>query len=296
MASSSEHYSSDSDNEETGKQRELNIIIFGESGVGKSSLINQFFDKIVVEANNRAVGCTTESTKVSGILEEYPHVRFNIYDTPGLSESGDGSVPTAEAFVQLVRLAYSIPNGIHLLISCAEKGRLTGERFKANYRMFIEELCEKRMPCLLVITKCDSDHPLDSWWNENKDLVRNQLKFEFIDCACVSTLKTNRRKPNDILEDYTESRRNLIQAIKQHSLSEPMPMDSWKRTALMYARSFYNNVLKWLGFEQISLRPELIKMLIELGYSPEYAKREAAELLNGLKEQTLILPYQVKEV
>ncbi|CAF5091834.1 unnamed protein product, partial [Rotaria magnacalcarata] len=52
-----------------------------------------------------------------------------------------------------------------------------------------------------------------------------------------------------------------------------MPMDSWKRTALMYARSFYNNVLKWLGFEQISLRPELIKMLIELGYSPENAKR-----------------------
>ncbi|CAF3278205.1 unnamed protein product [Rotaria socialis] len=160
-----------------------------------------------------------------------------MYDTPGLSESGDGSVSTAEAFIQLVRLAYSIPT---------------------------DESCEKRMPCLLVVTKCDNDRPLDSRWNDNKDLVRNQSKFEFIDCACASTLKTNRRRPNHILDDYTESRCNLIQAIKKHSLSEPMPMDSWKCKALIYARSFYNTVLQWLGFEQNSS-----KCLLNLAVHPK---------------------------
>ncbi|CAF1608971.1 unnamed protein product [Rotaria magnacalcarata] len=296
MPSSSEYYSSDSDNDETEKQRELNMIIFGESGVGKSALINQIFDKNVVEASNRAVGCTIISAKVSGTLKEHPHLKFNVYDTAGLSESDDGSVPTAHAFVQLVKLAYSIPNGINLLICCAEKGRLAGERFKANYRIFIEELCEKRMPCLLVVTKCDNDHPLNTWWNDNEDIVRKQLKFEFIDCVCVSTLKTNRRRPDKILEDYTESRGNLIEAISKCSLSEPMPMDSWKRIALSYARSLYNRIRRLLGLEENSLRPELERMFIELGYSPESARNEANKLLNDLRETNLMIPYEVVDV
>ncbi|CAF1608956.1 unnamed protein product [Rotaria magnacalcarata] len=293
MASNSEYYSSDSDNEEMEKQRELNVIIFGESGVGKSALINQIFDKNVVEASNRAVECTTISAKVSGTLKEYPHLKFNVYDTAGLSESDDGSVPTAHAFVQLVKLAYFIPNGINLLICCAEKGLLSGERFKINYRIVIKELCEQRMPCLLVVTKCDDDHPLDSWWNENKDVVRNQLKFEFIDCVCVSTLKTNRRRPDEILEDYTESRGNLIEAISKYSLSEPMSMDSWKRTARSYAQSFFNRTRQLLGFEENSLRPELEIMFIELGYSPENAKSKAEQFLKDLQEPDLMAADEV---
>ncbi|CAF3259075.1 unnamed protein product [Rotaria socialis] len=251
MASNSEYYSSDSDNDETEKQRELNVIIFGESGVGKSALINQIFDKNVVEASNSAVGCTIISAKVSGTLKEYPHLKFNVYDTAGLSESG------GDAFVQIVKLAYSIPN---------------------------EELCEKRMPCLLVVTKCDNDHPLNTWWNDNEDIVRKQLKFEFIDCVCVSTLKTTRRIPNDTLEDYIESRSNLVQAILKCSLSEPMPVDSWKRTARSYAQSFFSRTRDLLSFEESSLWPGLERMFIELGYSPDNAKSEAKQFLKDLQE------------
>ncbi|CAF3801303.1 unnamed protein product [Rotaria socialis] len=290
MASNSEYCSSDSDDDETEKQRELNVIIFGESGVGKSALINQIFDKNVVEASNSAVGCTIISAKVSETLKEYPHLKFNVYDTAGLSESG------GDAFVQIVKLAYSIPNGINLLICCAEKGRLAGERFKANYRIFIEELCEKRMPCLLVVTKCDNDHPLNKWWNDNEDIIRNQLRFEFIDCVCVSTLKTTRRIPNDTLEDYIESRSNLVQAILKCSLSEPMPMDSWKRTARSYAQSFFSRTRELLSFEESSLWPELERMFIELGYSPDNAKSEAKQFLKDLQEPNLMVPYEVVDV
>ena len=40
----------------------------------------------------------------------------------GLSESAQGSVPTARAFVELIKLAYAVPEGINLLICCHSKG------------------------------------------------------------------------------------------------------------------------------------------------------------------------------
>lgn len=274
---------------------ELNILIFGESGVGKSSLINQVYDKIVVKSSSQAVGCTIENTKVTGTLKDWPHLSFNLYDTVGLSESADGSVPTAKAFVQLIKLAYAIPNGINLLICCAEKGRLSSERFKANYRILKEELCENRIPCLLVITRCDGDYPLNEWWTDNKETVREDLKFNFVDGVCVSTLKATKRKPDDILQDYIESRRTVIETIIKHALPKPILIDAWSRKVIIAARLLYNSVAKWLswlGVHQTSLRPELVNMFTELNYSSESAKVATDRLLEELSKKDLVTPYR----
>jgi hypothetical protein len=252
------------------------------------------YDKIVVKSSSQAVGCTMKNAKVSGTLQDRSHLSFNLYDTIGLSESTDGTVPTATAFVQLIKLAYAIPNGINLLICCAEKGRLSGDRFKANYRIFKEELCENRIPCLLVVTKCDGDEPIDDWWRENKDIVRNQLKFDFIDGVCVSTIKTKKKAPENILEDYKISRRSLIEAIIKYALHKPISIDSWSRKVIVAARAFYNSFTKWLswlGLQETSLRPELEQMFIGLNYSPEKAKKETRKLLQELSEEELLAPY-----
>ena len=61
----------------------FNIILFGESGVGKSAVVNQIFDRTTVRVGSQAVGCTIESTKVSGFLKDYPTIYCNVYDTIG---------------------------------------------------------------------------------------------------------------------------------------------------------------------------------------------------------------------
>ena len=181
----------------------FNIILFGESGVGKSAVVNQIFDRPVVRVGNQAVGCTVESTKVSGFLKDYPNIYCNVYDTIGLSESSKGSVPTSRAFVELIKLAYAVPEGINLLLCCHSKGRVSSERFKANYRIFKEELCENRIPCVLVATKCEGDDPIDEWWFENRKLIREQLEFDFADGVCVSTIRSKRSTPTVVLEEYS---------------------------------------------------------------------------------------------
>ena len=273
---------------------ELNIIVFGESGVGKSALINQVYDRPVVKSSSQAIGCTVENIKVSGTIQDRPDLSFNIYDTVGLSESADGSIPTVTAFIQLIKLAYAVPNGINLLICCAEKGRLSSERFKANYRILKEELCENRIPCLLVITKCDGDDPIDDWWFENEATVRNKLRFDFVDGVCVSTVKTKKKDPNRILEDYKVSRQNLVAAIVKHALTKPTSIDSWSRKVIVAARSFYNGFAKWLSWlrlQQAPLRPELVQMFIELSYSQDAAYEEAEKLLSELSQEDLLAPY-----
>ena len=276
-----------------------NIIIFGESGVGKSALINLIYDRLIVKSSSQAIGCTTENAKVTGILEDQPHLSFDLYDTVGLSESAQGSVPTVTAFIQLIKLAYAIPNGINLLICCAEKGRISGERFESNYKIFKDGLCDNRIPCLLVLTRCDDEGPSDEWWTDNKNDVRNRLGFDFIDAVCVSTIKTKKKEPEKIRQEYVQSRSHLLDAIIKHSLRRPLTIDGWSRRVLIFARSLYNSFAKWLswfGIQQAALRPELIGMFLELHYSHEDAKRETEKLIMELEQEDLLAPYQTIEV
>jgi predicted GTPase len=296
MSSDSESDYTDVEDDQSSNKRVINVILIGESGVGKSALINQVHDANVVESNDRAAGCTMESTKVSGLIKDHPDLELHLYDTAGLSESADGSVPTTKAFVQLIKLCYAIPGGIHLLIFCHKKGRIATKQFKTNYRIFYEELCEKNIPSLLVITDCDNDEPLSQWWDNNKDCVQNQLHFTFADAVCVSTLRNKRNNSDEVFEAYEISRRNLIQAIRNYASSRPIKIDSWKRKFMVYMRTAFNVLaqwLHWLGFQQTSLRPELEKMFRELEFSPEDAKIETQKLLKELENPDLMGPYKI---
>lgn len=275
-------------------RRQMNVILFGESGVGKSAVVNQLFNRKIVVSSDQAVGCTLLNTRVNGFIEDHPDIEWNIYDTVGLSESSDGNVPTTTAFVQLIKLAYSVPGGIHLLVCCHAKGRISGERFKANYRIFKEDLCENRIPCLLVVTKCDGDDPIDDWWFENEGLVRNQLKFNFADGVCVSTVRTKKRSPNVVETDYKVSRSNLFEAVGKHALEEAVLIDSWSRKVMVAARDFFNQIrgwLPWFRLQRHSLRPDLVAMFESLGHSNVEAREKTEVLLRELTEMDLLAPY-----
>ncbi|CAF1394896.1 unnamed protein product [Adineta ricciae] len=295
MSSDSESQQSNVKESNSANKLEYNVVIFGESGAGKSALINLIYDDIVVKSSDCVLGCTMDNAKVTGSIKGYPDLTINLYDTAGLSESTDGNVPTSTAFVQLIKLAYAIPNGINLLICCHSNPRISTEQFKANYRIFIENLCEHRIPCLFVRTNCDHDNPPNKWWIENCDDIKNKLKYKFIDGVCVSTIKSSPTNPNVVLNQYLISRINVIRAITTHALRAPISIDSWKRKVMIMVRSSYNKLIRyvaWLGFQEVSLRPELEEMFLKLQFTPEDAKQEAAKLLLELNEKDLMAPYQ----
>ncbi|XP_037026310.1 uncharacterized protein LOC119067440 [Bradysia coprophila] len=138
-----------------------NVIVFGETGSGKSSLVNLLLRQDEAKVSDKAVGCTFNFKKY-----ETPH--FNLYDTVGLSEGREGTLKQSQAIKQLVRLLKSLEEGVSLLVFVIEKGRIK-KSMENNYRLFIEGICMKKVPVVLGITHCEMENERGQWWNENKE-------------------------------------------------------------------------------------------------------------------------------
>ncbi|KIJ67479.1 hypothetical protein HYDPIDRAFT_25932 [Hydnomerulius pinastri MD-312] len=65
-----------------------NIVIAGETGVGKSSLINLVVGEDAADTSNDAVGVTTEAKYHSWMVGDQ---EFRLWDTPGLGEGSHGN-------------------------------------------------------------------------------------------------------------------------------------------------------------------------------------------------------------
>ncbi|XP_037032054.1 uncharacterized protein LOC119071289 [Bradysia coprophila] len=137
-----------------------NVIIFGESGSGKSSLVNLLLGQERANVSDKAVGCTFN-------FQEYATPNFNVYDTVGLSEGMSGTVRPDLAIKELMHLLQSLHHGVALLIFVIQKGRIK-KSLNKNYNLFVDGLCMKNVPVVLVITHCEMETVPGTWWNENQ--------------------------------------------------------------------------------------------------------------------------------
>lgn len=90
-------------------------MIFGETGVGKSSVINLIANQDLAHISNDAVGCTFRSERHPIMLGD---ISCAIWDTVGLDEGSEGTVPAKEAENNLRDLIQVLAQSgvIHLVI------------------------------------------------------------------------------------------------------------------------------------------------------------------------------------
>lgn len=181
-------------------------MIFGETGTGKSSLINMLSDEEVATTSNSAVGCTFESACYSVPINGVP---YTLWDTAGLNEGDAGSVPADQALHHLRDLVDKLKDGLSLLVYCIRGSRYR-DIVKVNYDLFTEIICQGEVPVVIVITGLENEANMEDWWVENKkEFGQRNLRFE--GHACVTTSKGKR---NMFEEEYEESKgtvRRLIQ-------------------------------------------------------------------------------------
>ncbi|EGN95024.1 hypothetical protein SERLA73DRAFT_61442, partial [Serpula lacrymans var. lacrymans S7.3] len=143
-----------------------NIIIFGGTGAGKSSLINLISGRNVAGTSGGAHGCTMESRSYDIQIGEN---NFQIFDTMGLNEpeiQGKGHLEAiAKAYDLIRRLENS--GGIQLLVFCIRGGRIT-RTTQQNWRLFHDVLCDKKVPAVMVITGLELVDPMERWWTDNQ--------------------------------------------------------------------------------------------------------------------------------
>src|SRR5258708_37428831 len=110
----------------------VNVILFGETGSGKSSIINMLAGSNVAETSSRARDCTFEHQTVPIQV----HGRsLNISDTAGLNEGEGGAVDSKTAMAQLYKLIVSLDGGVNLLMFCMRGPRIKNVMHQ-NWKLF----------------------------------------------------------------------------------------------------------------------------------------------------------------
>lgn len=160
-----------------------NVIIFGQAGVGKSSLVNMLAGHDVAETSDDTTGCMFESKKYA--IDTIPSgPPITLWDTTGLNEGHPGSRAVQTAISNLYNLSRSL-HGVNLLVYCV-RGRINETTIK-NYEM-LKTFCEGKVPVALVVTGLESIEDRDAWWQKNK-VFYTRAGLVFKDHACVVTTK-----------------------------------------------------------------------------------------------------------
>jgi hypothetical protein len=203
-----------------------NVILFGESGGGKSSLVNMLSgDKSVADISSGAKGCTFESRAFEVNVCGMP---TTLWDTAGLDEGEAGRVPKSDAIVQLYRLVRNLSDGVSLLMFVMRAPRIKTS-VPANWKLLQEVICQKQVPIVIVITGLEQEDNMDRWWWDNKGTFQsygiNPSGF-----ACVTASRGKQKKNRFAYdEEYEESRDKIHNLIRSTSLTVPwkVPAAQW---------------------------------------------------------------------
>ena len=190
----------------------VNVVLFGETGVGKSSVINLIARQELAKVSSDVNGCTMQSTRYNISFDD---MHFSIFDTIGLEEPQMG----VNGYLKAIEKAYELiaklgaAGGIHLLLFCMRGGRITATT-QSNYRLFCECLCNTKVPIALVFTGLEREVEMEDWWTRNKTHIEH-YGIKSNGHACVTAVQDD--TPGEDLK-YTESQRRIRELLKSCAL------------------------------------------------------------------------------
>ncbi|KIL67997.1 hypothetical protein M378DRAFT_9229 [Amanita muscaria Koide BX008] len=195
-----------------------NVIIFGTTGAGKSSIVNLLAGDDVAETSSTPDGCTFKSNAFPVSIDG---VMFNFHDTAGLEEEGKTvTINKQQAIVQLYKLLRSLSDGVSLLIFCVRGPRITWNSCR-------------RVPILLAITGLEDEDDMDAWWEKHQTSFTTNLIYPN-SVACITATKGKKRRDgshkNDV--EYAESQEKMKKAIQYLYRREPWKVEraEWFKT------------------------------------------------------------------
>ncbi|KAF9230499.1 P-loop containing nucleoside triphosphate hydrolase protein [Melanogaster broomeanus] len=188
-----------------------NIVVFGESGIGKSSLINMIAGRAIAATSSSATGCTFEHKKYDVVINGK---RYGVWDTAGLDEGSHGTVPAEKAEENLKVLLRELikANGIDLLIYCIRGSRLR-KALLNNYNVFYSAICRKKVPVAVVVTGLENQEgEMEDWWAANEAEFA-ALRMHFDGHACVTTLDPEKVHSPALRQRCLASRQTVVSMI-----------------------------------------------------------------------------------
>ncbi|KIJ09095.1 hypothetical protein PAXINDRAFT_34129, partial [Paxillus involutus ATCC 200175] len=163
-----------------------NIVFFGQSGAGKSSIINLVAGSSVAHTSNDTEPCTRVSACYETTIR---NETFNLWDTRGLREEGffrslfKGS--SEGGLRKFLRERYQ-KREIDLLVYCIRES-LEHEVLVKNYKTFCLTTRRLVAPVVMVVTNLEREKNMEDWWGRNESNLR-RLEMDFDGHACITAI------------------------------------------------------------------------------------------------------------
>ena len=210
-----------------------NVVLFGECGVGKSSIINAIVGRPVAKTSNDVLGCTDKNVPYSVTLDT--GINVNLWDTVGLDEGTAGRIPADQAKQYLnlfLQRRLEASEGVDLLLFCIRgasgtKSLPVKRGHWEKYKFVFEEVCKKRVPIALVVTHLESYDPsgdMDTWWDHNERKI-SEFGFQFCAHACVTILPPEFLGTDGDVNRIEVSRQRLQELLSREFLAVSVTLD-----------------------------------------------------------------------
>ncbi|CAF1077553.1 unnamed protein product [Didymodactylos carnosus] len=247
------------------------VLVIGQTGVGKSSLINLMAGEHVAPMSDSAVGCTFDFNVYQ---VEYNEEMYELIDTIGLNEGSKGTVTHKDALKKLVRFIKQNKRGFNCVIFVMAKGRVF-DSFEKNYYLFYKSLLKEDIPALLYVGHCENDVPMSAWLN-NSTNVEALASFAFAEKICGTTLEGGYFGDQlKILRE--ETRVKMWSAVMAKMLDTPRKVDA----DLNMFKQVWNSICDFFGFNKKFLTDQFhafIAYLKSLGVDDETLEEINSEL------------------
>jgi predicted GTPase len=271
-----------------------NVILFGETGGGKSSAMNLLLGRKAANVSDSAIGCTFDFSKHSA--QDY-----TLFDTVGLSEGHMGTVKQTEAVRKLVKLLRSLEEGVSLLVFVMEKGRIK-KTLEENYKLFVDVMCMKKVPVVLLVTHCEGEKIIGTWWNENKGhFEKYGMRFAQVVSGCCWDPEDVPEYMKEAIRDLNATTKNqLHSAIMNNMLRPGWRVEGGWQSWIFTIIAGVMNVLKRIGDSILqvmtlglfkpgpdvsfpdALRNRVYKYLRDSGHPDETARAMAEDIANAI--------------
>jgi GTPase SAR1 family protein len=160
-----------------------NIVLFGQSGVGKSSIVNLIAGEERAKTSPGTERCTMRWEEH---CIDFDGCTYKVFDTVGLEEPQLGTKEYLETIANAYDLIKTLKQagGIHLLLFCVRAGRFTST-VRRNYQLFYEWFCEKKVPIVLVLTGLEREQNMEDWWTKYEGTF-DKYKIVVNGHACIT--------------------------------------------------------------------------------------------------------------
>src|SRR5262245_21266685 len=127
-----------------------NVVVFGESGGGKSSVINMLDGGPSLTTHDGAESIVFTHANRMKIVSDR---NYQVFDTVGLNHTARKQGRTTEEDVKekLTQIIERLGTGLHLLVYVMQAPQIPATAQK-NYHIFFKEVCHTRVPIVLIIT------------------------------------------------------------------------------------------------------------------------------------------------